>query len=160
MPSPRVPDSPAHCEPPAVCLPQSDKRPRFRAYGSGVQIPAPSDVQPFASPLSDLLLQSHLVNALRGNLQRDARLCGVAEGIALHSEVFLSQLVDEVIRSLGRDIDDAATNTCQTPGVARIDHIDGNPRIAPHIAHLLPALGRVDQDVLAVGIHPDLRDLW
>src|SRR5688572_26683975 len=156
MPSPRVPDSPAHCEPPAVCLPQSKTRPRFRAHRSGAQVPAPSYVSAFASPLSDLLLQSHLVDAIRGNLQRDARLFRVAEGIALHSEVFLSQLVDEVVRSLGRDIDDAAANTRETPGVARIDHIDGNPRIAPHIAHLLPALGRVDQDVLAVGIHPDL----
>src|SRR5215203_3281005 len=136
MPSPRVPGSPSHSVSSAECLPRSQERPRFRAYGSGVPIPGPARVSRFAGPLCDLLLQTHLADPLRRNLQRGAGFGRIAEGVALHPEIFLRQLVDEVVRSLGRDIDDTAANAGEPPGIGRIDNVDSHTWITPHIACL------------------------
>jgi hypothetical protein len=41
-------------------------------------------------------------------------------------------------------------------GVRRIHHVDRHARIALDVSLLLAALGGIDQDVLAVGVHPNL----
>lgn len=55
---------------------------------------------------------------------------------------------------------DPAPDGVEPPDLVGIGDIDGNPRVPGEIAVLLGAPDDVEDDVLTVGVHPRLGELW
>ena len=57
------------------------------------------------------------------------------------------------------DVDDPTPHGVVAARVGRVGHRDRDPRVAFDVADLLVSLDGVDEDVLAVGVAPDLGQL-
>jgi hypothetical protein len=66
----------------------------------------------------------------------------------------VSQRLDVIGGPVGRGGDDTSTHGDVAGRAGRIEHRDGDPRVALHVAQLLEAGHRIDQDVFAVGVDP------
>src|ERR671917_2129323 len=76
--------------------------------------------------------------------------------VGIRIEAPLGQLVDESVGALGGDLHHPSAHHGQAPSIVRVYHVHGYAWIAADVNDLLPALGSVDQDVLAVGVDPHL----
>ena len=103
-----------------------------------------------------LLLQPNLVDPLWQNLQGHAYLRRVPKRVGIRIEALLGQLVYEPVGTFGGDLHHPSAHHDQAPSIVRVYHVDGYAWIAADVDDLLPALGGVDQDVLAVGVDPHL----
>jgi len=97
------------------------------------------------------------MSAFGFDLIDDPYLARAAVRIFIPAEVFLGQLVDvrKGVGTLLRDIRSAPTNRQMTVRILRIEKVQSNARIAPHIFVFDTAFRNVDQDVPSISINPD-----
>src|SRR5262249_38963125 len=128
--------SPASC----CCAAPTGSPPRWnstRASAKSTKIRS----QP-CSPASKKL--SHRVDVFRRDLEDDALLAGLREGILVFVEVLLGHLVDVLRGAVLSHCVHAATNFQETIWIVGIDDGDRNARIAFHVLVLQPADRRID----------------
>ena len=102
---------------------------------------------------------SHGMNGLGLDLIKHAHFTRRAAGIAILAEIFLSLLVNVLVRTLFGDLSYATANREVPVRVVRIDKVNPNSRIAPHIAILDVAFDGIDHNVLAIIVDPNGRHL-
>lgn len=90
----------------------------------------------------------------------DAYVIGLAIRIRVHANVFLGHFVDVSIGTLLGDLGDVATDGEPVEWILVIDDVEADLGLLLHIEGLAASLRRVNQDVCAVKIDPDGRDLW
>ena len=79
--------------------------------------------------------------------------------IHIFAQIFLCQLVDAVACAFLGDVGDAAADFNVAVRILRIDDCHGDARIAANVEVLLASTSGVEDQVLAVEIKPDGRDL-
>lgn len=73
--------------------------------------------------------------------------------------IFEHETVNVFIGAGFADFHHPALNLEVAVGVGRVGDAQGNARVAAHVAVFDPSFGRVDEDVIAVGVEPDRRHL-
>lgn len=106
--------------------------------------------------LSGLGLHQQIV---RPYPHRQPFFSGFAERIGLFAEVFLRHFVDVLVGASLGNLHNPSLYNEDVVWIAGIYHGDAALRIAPQVAHFLAALSGVEDDVVAVYVYPNRRDL-
>src|ERR1700675_3559458 len=104
-----------------------------------------------ASAHGGRVLGLHLIN--------HANFTRLRVGIFVYAQVFLRQFVNVIVGALLGNLGHAATNLEIAIWIFGIGDGHGDSRITAHVAILLPALGRIKDDMLAVVVNPNGRHL-
>src|SRR4051812_6363320 len=97
---------------------------------------------------------------LRLDLVEHSHFAGLAKRVFIFIEILLRHLVDVGVSALFSNFFYSPANLDIAVRVLRIHDGEGNTRFAAHIAVLLAAFRRVEDDVLAVVVNPNWCYLW
>jgi len=99
------------------------------------------------------------VDLVGADREDDADLVPAAAPGIRSAQVALREGLDVFPAAFGGDIYDPSTDRVVAGRVRRVGDYHGHAWVARDVSHLLKALDRVDDDVLAVGVDPCLGDL-
>src|SRR6202521_6072366 len=105
------------------------------------------------------IILAHHGSMFRPDFIHHANLSRLRVRIFVDSQVLLRQFVDVLVRAVLGNLNHGAAYLQITIGIVGIDDGQRHPRIAAHVAVLLPAARRIKDHMLAVEVAPHGSDL-